>query len=186
MLNPSREPLQCHGNRWRHAGPPWIGGSAGSLVFTARPTGTKAHVGCYGNRLIICREEVVSNPFPPTPPSLLRKSAELQEIRLTMLKSWPYGRWPVWVSFFVCVLKTIIMKVCVLAKLSRCTECARECDGDGSRKLMAFFTISLILDIISHKVCTNATIAQLSLTDTVIMHNYNVCILYMYIMYIMP
>lgn len=32
------------------------GGTAGSLIFTARLTGRKAPRGCYGNRLIICRE----------------------------------------------------------------------------------------------------------------------------------
>lgn len=32
------------------------GGTAGSLVFSARLTGRKAPRGCYGNRLIICRE----------------------------------------------------------------------------------------------------------------------------------
>lgn len=34
------------------------GGTAGSLVFSARLTGSEAPQGCYGNRLIICRGAV--------------------------------------------------------------------------------------------------------------------------------
>lgn len=89
MLNPSRKPLHCHGNRWRHADPPWIGGSAGSLVFTARPTGTEAHVGCYGNRPIVCRGEVVSKPSPsPSQPSCRKLNRHLtlwQVARMSLL-----------------------------------------------------------------------------------------------------
>lgn len=63
------------------------GSTAGSLVFSAKLTGRKAPRGCYGNRLIICREGLLAatatwGPIRQFPP-------DLQEIRLTLMRTWP-------------------------------------------------------------------------------------------------
>lgn len=48
-------------------------GSGAAPVHSSSPTGTEAHVGCYGNRLIVCREEVVSEPSPSPSEQSCRK-----------------------------------------------------------------------------------------------------------------
>lgn len=116
MLNLSRKLLQCHGNRWRHAGPLWMGAPlvhssslldwlAGKLHGAAMATDwSYAERGCqlqrhHGGRVV-----------------------SLQEIRLTLIRTWPradgqyrFALWGIWKNGDWC--SDISVRVCVCASV---------------------------------------------------------------------
>lgn len=93
------------------------GGTAGSLVFSARLTGRKAPRGCYGNRLIICREGLLAatatwGPSRQFPPLSRRKLdwlwwgldlGQIPNIGLHLEDFWNDGDWCSDISVHVCV-----------------------------------------------------------------------------------
>lgn len=89
------------------------GGTAGSLVFTARLTGRKAPRGCYGNRLIICREGLSAAT------ASRGRVVSLQEIRLTLMRTWPrsdgqyrFALWGIWKKMEIDVLTSVSVCAC--------------------------------------------------------------------------